>query len=251
MPVRKAVVREPGWGLSRCISTHPMRHTVDVARARAQHATYVETLEDLGLEVLLLDRDDGLPDSCFVEDTAVVHGGKALVCRPAEEARRNEVLSIESILSKMLDVKRALEPATIEGGDVLHLRDRLVCGLTRRTNREGARQLADWLGVKVDTIADPAMMHLKSHVSYIRDGTVLVTKALADQPALEGEERLVIPDGEEYAANVLSVNGTVVMPSGFPGTKKILERAGVDVIVLKMTEFLKCDGAMTCLSILL
>jgi len=251
MLVKTAIVREPGRGLSRCISTHPMRSTIDVARARAQHATYVRTLESLGLQVIRLDRDDGLPDSCFVEDTAVVHGGKALVCRPAEEARRGEVRLIEPILSEMLGVKRASEPATIEGGDVLHLRERLVCGLTRRTNREGAQQLADWFGVTVDIIADPAMMHLKSHVSYIRDGTVLVTRALAGQPALAGEETLVVPDGEEYASNVLSVNGTVVMPLGFPGTRKVLEGAGVKVIALEMTEFPKCDGAMTCLSILL
>ncbi len=251
MLVRKAIVRESGEGLSRCISTHPMRHTVDVARARAQHAAYVEALKDLGLDVIRLERDDTLPDSCFVEDMAVVRGGKALICRPAEAARRDEVTAIETILSEMLDVKRASETATVEGGDVLHLRDRLVCGLTRRTNREGARQLADWLDVKVDTIIDPAMMHLKSHVSYIRDGTVLVTKALADHAALAGEEKLVVPDGEEYAANVLSVNGAVVMPAGFPRTKELLERAGVGVIALEMTEFPKCDGAMTCLSILL
>jgi dimethylargininase len=251
MPVKIAIVREPGQGLSRCISTHPMRNTIDVARARAQHATYARTLESLGLRVIRLDRDDSLPDSCFVEDTAVVHGRKGLVRRPAEEARRGEVGSIEPILSEMLDVKRASGPATIEGGDVLHLREKLVCGITRRTNREGARQLADWLGATVDIIADPAMMHLKNHASYIRDGTVLVTRALADQPALAREEQLVVPDGEEYAANVLSVNGTVVMPSEFPGTKKVLEGAGVKVIALEMTEFPRCDGAMTCLSILL
>ena len=251
MRFRKAIVREPGEGFSRCISTHPMRHTVDVARARVQHATYVKTLEDLGLEVIRLEKADGLPDSCFVEDTAVVHGEKALLCRPSEEARRDEVTAIEGVMSEMLDVKRASGPATIEGGDVLHLRDRLVCGLTRRTNREGARQLADWLGVRVDIVAAPVLMHLKSHVSYIRDGTILVTKTLADEPALAGEHRIVVPDGEEYAANVLSVNGTVVLPAGFPGTKKVLERAGVDVIALEMAEFPKCDGAMTCLSILL
>ncbi len=251
MPFTKAIVREPGEGFRRCISTHPMRHTVDVARAKAQHATYVKTLEDLGLEVIRLEKADGLPDSCFVEDTAVVRGERVLLCRPSEEARRDEVTAIEPVLSEMLAAKRAFEPATIEGGDVVHVRDRLVCGLTRRTNREGARQMADWLGVGVDIVVAPGMMHLKSHVSYIRDGTVLVTKVLAGEPAFASEDRLVVPDGEEYAANVLSVNGTVVMPAGFPRTKEVLERAGFAVIALEMDEFPKCDGAMTCLSILL
>lgn len=251
MLVRKAIVRGPGDKFSRCISTHPMRHTVDVERAREQHAVYVEALEDLGLEIIRLETDDDHPDSCFVEDTAVVHGGKALICRPAEESRRGEVAAVEAALSGYVRVRRADETATVEGGDVLHLGERLVSGLTRRTNSEGVKQLADWLEVRVDTVSDPAVMHLKSHVSHIRDGTVLVTRAFAGKPAFAGEERLIVPLGEDYAANVLSVNGTVLMPKGFPRTKALLEEEGVDVIVLEMTEFPKCDGAMTCLSILL
>lgn len=250
MHVRRAVVREPGDRFSRCISTHPMKHTVDVVRAREQHAAYVETLEDLGLDVIRLCRDDEHADSCFVEDTAVVHGAKALACRPAEESRRGEVDTVETALSGHTRVRRAEEPATVEGGDVLHLGDRLVCGLTRRTNSEGARQLSDWLEIRVDTVSDPAIMHLKSHVSCVLDGTILVTKAFADKTAFDGEEKLIVPDGEEYAANALSVNGTMVMPAGFPKTKALLEGAGIDVIALEMTEFPKCDGAMTCLSIL-
>lgn len=251
MRIRRAIVREPGDSLARCISTHRLRGTIDPARAREQHAAYVDTLRSLGLEIIRLERDAELPDSCFVEDTAVVRGTSALICRSAMGSRRGETTAIESVLSGMLDVKRAVAPATIEGGDVLHLRGRLVCGITKRTNSEGARQLSEWLDVRVDTIEDPEMMHLKSHASFIRDGTVLVTRSLAGHPAFAGEETLVVPDGEEYAANVLSVNGAVVMPAGFPGTKGLLEEAGLDVIALEMTEFPKCDGAMTCLSILL
>ncbi|MCU0860413.1 MAG: arginine deiminase family protein [Thermoplasmata archaeon] len=250
MMARRALVREPGSGFSRCISTHPMRHTVDVERAREQHAAYVRTLEDLGLEVMRLGRDDSLPDSCFVEDTAVVHGTKALICRPAKDARRGETEAIMGVLAEHLAVKAAERPATVEGGDVLHLEGRLVCGLTKRTNGDGARQLAEWLDVRVDSVDDRSIMHLKSYVSHIDEGRVLVTRGFARQPALEGLEKLIVPDGEEYAANVLSVNGAVVMPEGYPATKALLERSGAEVVALEMTEFPKCDGAMTCLSIL-
>ncbi|MEW5747614.1 MAG: arginine deiminase family protein [Candidatus Thermoplasmatota archaeon] len=250
MRARRALVREPGSGFSRCISTHPMRHTIDVGRARAQHAMYVSTLESLGLEVIRIDRDDSLPDSCFVEDTAIVHGEKALVGRPAKEARRRETGAVMSVLSRHLSVRSAEEPATVEGGDVLHLEGRLVCGLSKRTNAEGARQLSDWLEVRVDTVEDPSVMHLKSHVSHIDGDRVLVTRAFARHPALDGLDRLVVPDGEEYAANLLSVDGTVVMPKGYPATEALLRRHGVEVVALEMTEFPKCDGAMTCLSVL-
>jgi dimethylargininase len=250
MKLTKAVVREPGKRFSKCISTHPMRHMIDVDRARRQHASYVDALGSLGLRIVRLERDDENADSCFVEDTAVVHEGKALMCLPAEKSRRAEVGAVEAALSRHVRVFRASHPATVEGGDVLHLPDRLVCGLTRRTNSEGARQIADRLGVRVDTVDDPSIMHLKSYVSHVTDDTILVTKAFASHPALAGQRKLIVPKGEEYAANVLSANGAVIVPSGYPKTKQLLERAGIDVTSLEMTEFPKCDGAMTCLSIL-
>jgi dimethylargininase len=250
MKAKRALVREPGRGFSRCISTHPMRHTIDVERARRQHSAYVDTLKALGLDIIRLGRDDSLPDSCFVEDTAVVHGARALICRPAKDTRRGETEAVGAALEQHLEVRAAAEPATVEGGDVLHVGGRLICGLTKRTNAEGARQLSAWLGAQVDTIDDPSIMHLKSYVSHIDEGRVLVTRGFAHQPALEGLEKLVVPDGEEYAANVLSVDGTVVMPKGYHATKALLERSGVEVVALEMTEFPKCDGAMTCLSIL-
>lgn len=250
MRFRKAIVREPGKRFSRCISTHPMRHTVDVELARAQHASYVVALSGLGIEIIRLERDDDNPDSCFVEDTAVVHGQRAFTCLPAIESRRLEVAAVEAALSEHLDVKRAAHPATVEGGDVLHLPDRLVCGLTKRTNADGAAQMGDWLGIRVDTVADPSIMHLKSYVSHVSDGSILVTRAFATHPSLSGRDRLIVPEGEEYAANVLSANGAVLMPAGYPKTKRMLEDAGLEVVALEMTEFPKCDGAMTCLSIL-
>lgn len=52
---------------------------IDVQRARAQHAAYVEALRALGLEVVSLPADDAFPDCCFIEDCALVAGGVALV----------------------------------------------------------------------------------------------------------------------------------------------------------------------------
>lgn len=247
---RRALVREPGGQYSRCISSHPLRHTIDIALAREQHRTYVLALEEAGLDIVRLERDDAHPDSCFVEDTAVVHGQKALICRPAKESRRGEVDTVEAVLSQHLQVKRATGTATVEGGDVLHLEDRLVSGVTDRTNDEGVNQMRSWLGTRVDTVRDPSVMHLKSHISHIGRGKVLVAGRFAQHPALSGLEKLVVPDDEGYAANVLQANGTVLMPLGFPKTMAILEEAGLKVVPLQMGEFPKCDGAMTCLSIL-
>ncbi len=67
-----------------------MRHTIDLSLARRQHEKYCRILSELGLEIIHLPRDDLHPDSCFVEDNAVIYGGKALICRTAKKSRRGE-----------------------------------------------------------------------------------------------------------------------------------------------------------------
>ena len=248
--IRTALVREPGDRYRDCLSSHPLRKTIDVALAREQHATYRKTLGELGLEVVVMDRNDEHPDSCFVEDTAVAHNGKAVICRPRMESRRGEVRSVEPVLSKYMPTTRILAPATLEGGDVVHLPDGLISGLSARTNEEGVQQMGKALDVQVSTIEDRSIMHLKSYISYLGGDTVLATGRYADHPVLSRFEKVLVPDEEAYAANAVSVNGTVIIPDGYPKTAAAIRGAGFDVVPLRMTEFPKCEGAMTCLSIL-
>ena len=250
MVPRRALVREPGDAYPGCISSHPLRHAVDVPRARAQHAKYCDALSELGLEVIRVPRDDVRPDSCFVEDNAVVQGGRALICRMARESRRGEEAGVEEALREYMPVKRAVAPATVEGGDVIHLPDRLISGLTQRTNPEGVAQMREWLGVPVDTIADPGIVHLKSYVTYLGRGVMIATKKYARHPVLDGFRVLAVPEGEEYAADTLAVGDAVIMPAGRPRAHGIVREAGFEVIPLDVSEFEKCEGAVTCLSIL-
>ena len=249
LPTR-ALVREPGDRYPGCISSHPLRHTVDVRRARAQHADYCRALSDLGLEVIHVARDDERPDSCFVEDNAVVHGGRALICRMAKESRRGEQLGVAAKLEESMPVRWAEEPATIEGGDVVHLDDKLICGFTQRTNPDGMAQMEEWLRVPVSTIFDPGIMHLKSYVTYLGKGIAIATEKYSRHPALEGLHILIPPEGEEYAADTLAIGDTVLMPAGRVHTHEMVREAGFDVISLDVSEFEKSEGAITCLSIL-
>lgn len=251
MPAKVAITREPGARYTKCISCHPGRDSLHLAKARDQHRRYREALSDLGLEVILLERDDDHPDSCFVEDTAILHGTKALICRLSPESRRDEVSRVEQILGDTHSVKRVTAPGTIEGGDVMHLPGRLVSGLTQRTNAEGVRQAAEWLEVGIDTIRDPNMVHLKSHVTYLGRNTAICTRRFAGHPALEGLELLVIPDGEAYAANTLAIGDLVLMSSGRPRAQSMVREAGFEVRLLDTSEFEKCEGALTCLSLII
>ena len=248
---KTAIVREPGDMYAGCLSTHPLHHTVSLKGAREQHAKYCTTLKELGLEVVRVPRDDLRPDSCFVEDNAIVQNGKALICRMAKESRRGEETGVEAVLSEMMPVRRAKSPATVEGGDVVHLPDRLISGISDRTNPEGVAQMQEWLGVPVATIFDPTIMHLKSYVTYLGRNIMIATEKYAYHPALEGFEILIPPGKEEYAADTLAVGDTVLMADGYAEAQQMVKEMGFDVISLNVSEIQKCDGALTCLSILI
>lgn len=247
---RKALVREPGDHYSRCISCHPLRDTIDLGRARDQHRAYCRALSELGLEVIPLPRDNAHPDSCFVEDNAVVHSRRALICRMARDARRGEEDSVEAVLREYMDVRRAVSPATVEGGDVIHMPNRLISGLSQRTNSAGIEQMRDWLRVKIDVIQDEGIVHLKSYVTYLGRGTVIASRRFSEHPALEGCDLILLSDSEAYAADTLAVAGTVLMPAGRERARDLVREAGFDVVTLDTGEFEKCEGALTCLSII-
>jgi dimethylargininase len=203
----------------------------------------------LGVELIRLEPDDEHPDACFVEDTVVVHGDRAIVGRMAKESRRGENSSIEEVLSEYKQVSKVSEPGTLEGGDVVHLIDSLLCGITKRTNHDGASQMEHWLKAPVHRIEDPGIMHLKSHVTFLGRHTILVNPRYDDHPVLEPFNRIVLPEGETNSANTLAVGDVVIMSVRHKQSSALVEAEGFEVIQLDMSEFEKCDGALTCLSI--
>jgi len=250
MDPKRAVVRTPGNLYTSCLSEHPLHHTVSLKKAREQHAKYCETLSELGLEVIHVPRDDEYPDSCFVEDNAVVENGKALICRMAKESRRGEQPEVAAVLDEIMPIKWAEEPATIEGGDVVHAKGKLISGISGRTNLEGVSQMKEWLDVPVSTIFDPTIMHLKSYVTYLGRDIMIATEKYAKHPALEGFNILIPPSEDEYAADTLGVGDTILMAAGYDTAQLMVKETGFDVISMDVSEIQKCDGALTCLSIL-
>jgi dimethylargininase len=129
----RAIVRKPSAALSRCELTYLARHPIDLARAEAQHAAYVEALRSHGMDVVILPPEPDLPDAVFVEDTAVVVDECAVITRPGAESRRPEVDSIASALAPHRPLVRMRAPATLDGGDVLQVGRTFFVGRTART----------------------------------------------------------------------------------------------------------------------
>lgn len=247
---KRALVREPSSSYKQCVSSHPLHHTVDLGVALEQHTEYCKTLSDLGLELIKLPPNDKYPDSCFVEDNAVVFKNKALITRMGVESRRGEEDEVAVALKDYFEIKRAEAPATIEGGDVIHLPDRLICGITQRTNLEGTKQLGEWLEVTVDVIQNPDIVHLKSYMKYLGKNTIITTEQYENHTFLDQLEKLIVPKEDYYSVNCLAIGDTIIMSNRFSNTQRIVKEAGYEVITLEMSEFEKCQASLTCLSIL-
>ena len=249
---RHALVRPVPASYNQC--TRTSRVTIDVALARRQHVEYCRVLRSLGLRLIWIRGDDALPDSCFVEDTAVVFGDTAVICNLRVSSRANEVIEVARVLAELKDAYRITPPATIDGGDVLTIEDRVFVGISARTNLHAVTQLKTILDDRawdVVPVKVRKVLHLKSACTYLGKGVVILSSGSFDSTILAGLEKIVVPKGEEYAADCLVVNGTVLMAKGYAGARKLVENAGFRVRELDIGEFRKGDGALTCLSILL
>ena len=93
-------------------------------------------------------------------------------------------------------------------------------------------------------------LHLKSAVTALDERTLLANPDWVDLQPFRGYEVVAIPPDEPFAANVLCVRSRVVMHSGFPLTRALLEKRGRAVKPVSVSEFLKAEAGVTCKSLL-
>jgi dimethylargininase len=247
-----ALTREPARALDACELTYRGREPIDARVAAAQHRGYCEALEACGARVVTLPAVDELPDSVFVEDTAVVLEEVAVLTRPGVESRRGEVDLMEPEVARLRRVVRVEPPATLEGGDVLRLGRALYVGLSPRTNAEGAealRRFAAPHGYEVVTVEPRGCLHLKTGCSALDEETVLVNPDWVDAGVFRGREVVPVDASEPWAANVLRVAGSVCVSTAFPRTAEMLSTR-YDVRPVEVSEFAKAEGGLTCMSLL-
>src|SRR5215813_4375337 len=138
-----AITRELSPAFAKCELSFVPRKPIDMARANAQHHAYQKTLERLGARVVTLPAEPDLPDSVFVEDPAIVLDEVAVIFPLGTASRRKEADTLAAALAPYRKLARVELPATIEGGDILRVGRKLFAGLSRRTNAEGIRRLAE------------------------------------------------------------------------------------------------------------
>jgi dimethylargininase len=239
--------------IARCELTHLRREPIDWARAAEQHGRYEEALEALGCQVRRLPALPEFPDSVFVEDTAVVLDECAVITRPGAPSRRGETPSVAHALREHRPLRCIEPPGIMDGGDVLRVGRRIFVGLSTRTNAAAVDQLDRFVGpfgYAVIPLAVRGCLHLKSAVTDLGDGALLVSPSaidatdFADLTTIEGDPT------ESGSSNVLVVNGTVICPASAERTRDRLEAGGRRVLSLDVSELAKAEAGLTCCSLL-
>jgi dimethylargininase len=252
-----ALVREPSASLAECELSYVHRSSIDVNKARAQHAGYCAALGAAGAEVRALPALDHLPDAAFVEDTAVVVDELAILGAPGVESRAAEAEAIAGVLESYRPVRRLDRPgATLEGGDVLRIGRTVYVGRSGRTNDAGIealRVVLEPVGYRVRVVPVEACLHLKTAVSCAGDGVVVVNPSWVSGRPFEQDGLTVVPvaSSEPWAANVLRVGDTLLVAAGNRATGRRLRAAGLDPVEIEIGEFQKAEAGLTCLSLLI
>ena len=253
MHYKRAVMKKPAYSLAEGITTQNIGKPL-YEKAMQQHRMYEAALKACGVTPVVLWETPEYPDSCFVEDTAVLTDTDAIISHPGHPNRRGEEKQLERLLnSEMCLWGKIQEPGTLDGGDVVRTEEHYCIGLSQRTNEEGALQLRSMLeklGYRTTLISVPQnVLHLTTGSGYLGERTMLCIPEFAESYRRAGFKPMVVDDEERYAANVLLVNGTVLMPKGFPKTRQKIEALHERIIELEMSVFEKLDGGITCLSL--
>lgn len=249
-----AITRDISPAIEHCELTHLARTPIDLERARTEHAAYEAMLRELGCRVERLPAGPDMPDSVFIEDTAIVLDELAVITRPGAESRRPETAAVADAVRSHRPVAAILAPGTLDGGDVLLIGHRLFVGAGYRSNDAGIAQLRSIVasqGYSVEAVPFQGCLHLKSAVSIVADNLVLINSAWVDPEFFHPLRTVEVDPAEQLAANALRVGSAVIYPAEHLRTLARLEGAGLDVRPVPAGELAKAEGGVTCCSLLL
>lgn len=247
-----AITREINAALGSCELTFQPRVTIDLSLASQQHHEYRLALSSLGCDVVTMPTEPGLADSVFIEDTALVLDEIAVMCRPGAVSRRAEVAGVRNVLQHYRALESIKLPGTLDGGDLLRVGNVIYAGLSTRSNKNGIEQLRNIVAnynFSVKPVETTKCLHLKSAVSEIAPGLLLINPDWINRSVFADFELIDIDVDEPHAANALRVATSVIYPSSFPRTTEKLVQHGIDVMSVDVSELQKAEGAVTCCSL--
>ncbi len=248
-----AIVRTPGSSIAHGLRAQDVGNP-DPERFAHEHQRYVKALEEAGVRIDILPAWEEFPDSVFIEDSALCLPKGAVVLRPGAITRTGEAHVMADILKSYFDDVRSIaEGGFIDGGDILVSAREIIVGLSARTDAAGATALQDCVASWGESVrvlqTPPDILHFKTACGLLDEETILQTRELDRADFFSGYRCILVPDGEEAAANAISVNGRVFISDGFPRTAELLDSSGYSVVTIGTAEAAKVDGGLSCMSL--
>ncbi|KAJ6239670.1 dimethylarginine dimethylaminohydrolase [Anaeramoeba flamelloides] len=252
-PIRNILSRKPCRNFASGLTTSNLGPP-DYDKAMVQYDKYIESLKNMDLNVKVLCEDESLPDGHFVEDPLIVYKNLVFVCKSGNVGRRGEE---DKLLKEFKDFQIVTiedELAFIDGGDVLFCADRVLVGLSERTNQKGIDALANAIktvqsDIKVVSVPISGKIHLKSGLTELYPNVLLRDPGLTIDTDLTWATVITLPEEEGYASDVMPINDTIFIVKGYPTVLKAAKKYYQKVVALDMSEFQKMDGGLTCLSL--
>ena len=249
------IVRRPCRAMLTGITSAPELGKPDYELALKQHDKYIEALKACGVGVTVLEADERYPDSCFVEDVAVLAKNVAIVSNPGAASRNGEKEEIIDALKKFYSedkIEYIKSPGTLDGGDVMMVGTHFYVGLSARTNSEGTDQFIKALekhGYSGSVVEMNEVLHLKTGLAYLENNNLLVAGEFIEKSDFKDFNKIIIDESESYSANCIWVNNKVLVPAGYPKAENAIKNAGYDIITVDTSEYRKLDGGLSCLSL--
>jgi dimethylargininase len=247
-----AIVRKPGRSVVRGLRSTPGPAPV-FENIVAEQQSYIAALEAAGVRVTVLDALEQFPDSIFVEDPALVFRQAAILLRPGAPSRMAEARELAPALKARFATVLELNEGVADGGDILVTPDRVLIGLSARTNESGAadlQRLLESIGMASKVVRVPrGTLHLKTDCSLVDEETILATSELAGSGLLEGYRTVVVPPDERHASNAIRVNEVVLVRADCPRTLDLLQKRGLNVVPLHVSDIAKIDAGLSCMSL--
>ena len=247
---KRAYTRAVSPRLAECQLTHLERTPIDAVKAVQQHANYEAALAAAGFEIVRLPELADDPDAVFVEDTALLLDGHAVLTRPGAPSRIGEVDTTAAGLAGDFELHR-ITRGHIDGGDVLRIGKRIYVGLSTRTDAEGVEALAEIarpLGFEVVQAELRDCLHLKTGATYAGNGVLLYNPVAVDPAQFSGVEPVAVL--EPAAANCVRAGDRLILAAGSPRTTELLRGRGFNVVEVDVSELQKAEAGGTCMSLI-
>jgi dimethylargininase len=248
-----ALVRPPAPSLQEGERSYIGREPIDFTRAQAQYRRYVDALRDAGAEIVEVAAAPDLPDSVFIEDTALVLDPLAVIARSGAESRRPEAPAVAAVLERYRHVEHTPAPATFDAGDILTIDKTVYVGRGARTNPAAIEFLTSLLRThdhQVVPVSYGGCLHLKSAVNYLGNDAVVLNPDWVARDVFARFAQVDVDPGEPMGASALAVGDQLLLSSSYPATVKRIAARGFKPRVLDLSEFHLAEGGLTCLSII-